>query len=128
MIRLTSLYDLITSLTCKGLGNYVITFTVYTKFKDNVLFEFECASPGYKYRFVISRIKDTFEDVLRVYDNGNIYLINNFFPENYPDEIDWIISKIVDDLNRYYHPSVYVDKIDRYTEANVYKMEKRGIE
>jgi hypothetical protein len=155
MINLTSLEDLITSLISKFLGNNLITFTVYTKINGSILFE--CMSNDYK--FVISKK----ENGIRVYDNGDIYLIPNIFTEYYlnikadekddntllagnlgefellpkqsirceivsiQDKIDELIRREAETLNKYYKLDFYVDKINRDTEANVYRFVKVDI-
>jgi hypothetical protein len=118
MIKFTSLEDLIVSLISKAIGNNQITFVIYLQNKGNVLFEFTSDD----FKFIVSKR----EDGLRVYAKGNIYLINNILPENYPDEIDSIIKQQAKNLQNYYKLDYYLDKINKDTEANVYRFIKLG--
>jgi hypothetical protein len=91
MINLTSIEDLVISLISKYLGNDEITFIVYPK--DDVV---EFSSKNYK--LVITK----YSDYLRVYDNGNVYLIPNILPENYCDVFHNIFNQQAEKLSDYY--------------------------
>jgi hypothetical protein len=120
MIELTNLSDLITSLIGKNLGKPQIAFMIYPKLKGNVLFE--CSSKDFK--FIISKR----ENGLRVYDNGNVYIIPNIFPENFPEAVNSIIKTEAESLYKYYKLNYYNDKISKDIEANVYRLVKQNVE
>jgi hypothetical protein len=71
MIRLNSERDIIISLISKVLGNNRFTFILPNK--ENTVLEFRSED----YKFIMSIYEDKLEDLLRVYDNGNIYIIKN---------------------------------------------------
>lgn len=116
MIKLTSTEDLITSLISKALGNFSFKFVVYLTNKSRVLLEFTSD----KYTFIVSKENNA----LRIYDNGNIYLISNIFPENFSEEIDNIIKQQAESLSKYYKLDIWLDKINEDREANVYRFFK----
>ncbi len=115
MIKLTSLDDLITSLIGKFLGRNYITFILQLNEED---FSLECISD---YKFVISKNKKN-KDV-RVYDNGNVYLIQNILPEDYLFEIDDIVWREAEKLDMYYKLR-YTKKVREGVELRVYEFVK----
>jgi hypothetical protein len=119
MIKLTSLNDLVVSLISKALGNNIFTFTIYPEGKGNVLFEFT----SNEYRFTVSR-KDSF---LRIYDNSNVYLISNIFPENFSEDLDKLIREHAEKLQDYYKLHFWEDLINKDLKANVYKFMRPDI-
>jgi hypothetical protein len=119
MIKLTSLNDLVVSLISKSLGNDSFKFTIYPQGKGNVLFEFSFDD----YKFIVSQ-KD---GALRIYDNGNIYLIQNIFPENFSEDLDKLIREQAEKLENYYKLYFWEDQINKDLKANVYRFMKPDI-
>jgi len=115
MIKLTSLNDLIVSLIGKFLGRNYITFILHPNEED---FSLECISNDYK--FAISKNKDG----LRVYDNGNVYLIQNILPEDYLFKIDDIVWREAEKLGMYYKLRYYTKKVREGVELRVYEFVK----
>ena len=108
MIKLTSLEDLITSLIAKSLGEDAIIFKVY----DN---GFECISN--KCKFSVSKNQS-----LRIYNNGDIYLIQNILPYNFSEAFDVIIRNEAERLSKYYKLIIYTEKPGKDFEVKVYKL------
>jgi hypothetical protein len=114
MIKFTSFEDLIVSLIAKALGNCTMKFYIYPDGKSDLLMEFISED----YRFSVSRK----EKNLRVYDNGNIYLIPDIFPEegNLLGESDYLIREEASDLSSYYTLKEFKEKVGKNLEAYVY--------
>jgi hypothetical protein len=116
MIKLTSLSDLITSLISEALGDNIFTFIIYPNYKGKVLVEFKSNDC----KFIVSKK----EEGLRIYDNGNIYLIPDILPDGYTQEIDSIIKQQADKLSGYYKVIYFEDQVNKDIKANVYKFMK----
>lgn len=112
MIKLTNLNGMLTSLINKVLGNSMFTFNVYITSLSDVVMEFYSEN----YRFIVSRR----DNALRVYDNGNIYLIMDILPDNYIEEIDNILKQHAESLFNFYKLNYRREKFNRDNEANVY--------
>jgi len=108
MINLTSLEDLITSLIAKSLGEDAIIFKVF----DN---GFDCISN--KCKFTASKSQG-----LRIYDNGNIYLIQDILPDNFSEAFDVLIRNEAERLSKYYKLITYTEKVGKDFEVKVYKL------
>lgn len=118
MINLTSIEDLVISLISKCLGNNEITFIVYPK--DEVL---EFSSENYK--FIITK----YGDYLRVYDNGNVYLILNILPENYCDVFHNIFNQQAEKLSDYYKLIGWDESVsDKDARLRLYKFKRLNID
>lgn len=118
MIKLTSLNDLVISLISKALGENVFKFFVYLPDEDESGLILEFCSTDYK--FTISK-KD---GGLRIYDNGKIYLIKNFLPENYVEEFGNIIKQQASKLSEYYKLVYVENQFTKAVKENVYKFMK----
>jgi hypothetical protein len=116
MINLTSIDGLVHSLISKALGDNIFTFIIYPNYKGNVLIEFKSNDS----KFIVSKK----EEGLRIYDNGNIYLIPDILSKDYVQEIDSIINQQADKLSGYYKVIYFEDQINKDIKANVYKFMK----
>jgi len=104
MIKFTSLNELIVSLIGKNLGKTTFTFEVYS---EELLSVLSCNSE--KFKFNISKI----EDDLRVFDNGDVYLIPNLIiPVDYVREIDLLLTTEADKLKNYYKLNTQKKKVN----------------
>ncbi|MBX0310432.1 MAG: hypothetical protein JHC31_01285 [Sulfurihydrogenibium sp.] len=119
MIKLTSLNDLIISLISKSIGNSTFVFVVYPEGKGNTLLEFSFS----EYRFSVSKK----ENELKIYDKGNIYLIQNIFPENYAEVINNIIQDQAERLKDYYKLYQWEDQLSKEIKSIVYKFTKHDL-
>jgi signal peptidase I len=121
MINLTSIDGLVHSLISEVLGDKVFNFFVYlpdgggVENGSGLILEFFSTD----YKFTISK-KD---GDLRIYDNGKIYLVKNFLPENYVEEFSEIMHSQAFKLFRYY-TLFYVENRHTETKENTYKFMK----
>jgi hypothetical protein len=98
MINLTSERDIIISLINKVLGNNKFSFIL--PYEENTVLEFRSEN----YKFLITIYEDKIESLLRIYDNGNVYIMQNYFA-NSSEEIkitfDCLLEKY-NELNDFY--------------------------
>jgi hypothetical protein len=119
MIKLTSLNDLIVSLIAKTLGNRTMTFYIYPDGKSDLLMEFE--SEDYKFTVSVKPVSSN-KRFLKVYDNGNVYLIPDIFPDkdDFLEESDYLIREEASALSSYYSLNSFRQTIGKNLEAYVY--------
>jgi hypothetical protein len=119
MIKFTSFNDLIVSLIAKALGNRTMKFYIYPYDKSDLLMEF--ISEDYKFTVSVKPVSLN-KRLLRVYDNGNIYLIPDIFPDkgDFLGESDYLIREEASDLSSYYTLKEFKEKVGKNLEAYVY--------